>query len=70
MCNVGIVTANQTIPGSRFVPGLAIHPISRLYISEDVYNNIDTIPVLLYYLLLTPTETQITDENLITQLNA
>lgn len=68
-CNVRLVTANQTLQAST-TPGLAIHPLSRLYISESVYNNISTTPTLLYYVYITPTYTEITDSTLISQLNA
>ena len=71
-CNVGLVTANQTLPGDvAFKDGLAIHStVSRIYISSGVYDNITTTPTLLYYAYITPTNTEITDTNLISQLEA
>ena len=68
-CNVRLVTANQTLQTST-TPGLAIHPISRLYISKVVYDNLPTTPIVLYYAYITPITTEITDTTLIEQLEA
>jgi len=67
-CNIGIITANQTLSTSG-KHGLAIHPISMIYITSDVYDNIATTNVVLYYALTTPYLSLITDNTLINQLD-
>ena len=69
VCNVGLVTANQTKIDSAN-PGVAIHSVSKIYISKVVYDNITTTNILLYYVYITPIDTEITDTTLKAQLEA
>lgn len=49
MANIPLLTANQTIYTSG-LSGISIHPLGRIYITADVYNNLATKNVDLQYL--------------------
>lgn len=54
MSNIEVLTANQTIYTTG-MSGIAIHPLGRIYISDDVYNNLSTTNVELQYIYVVPT---------------
>ena len=53
MSNIEVLTANQTIYTTG-MSGIAIHPLGRIYISDDVYNSLSTKNVELQYIYVTP----------------
>ena len=68
VCNYPLVSATNTATGTP--SGVAIHPNGSFYISADVYNNLTSAPIKIYIPLITPTDTEITDTTLISQLEA
>lgn len=66
--NIGIVSVTQTFYGTK--NGVAVHPNGSIYCDNGTYNNLANVPIILYVVLNTPTNTEITDTTLIEQLDA
>lgn len=66
--NVGIVSATNTSSGVK--NGVAVHPNGSIYCDNGTYNNLSNTPIILEVVLNTPTNTEITDSTLLSQLEA